>query len=102
MIQHSPEGHPERAGELLDLIESSLDRKRYHEQHWTGSFEQYLDIALGNPNVVRNAYQRVYDMIQSFGTERYRRFKKDMRPLPLLQRPVRQRAPTASSGSTSR
>jgi serine protein kinase len=78
MIQHSPEGHPERAGELLDLIESSLDRKRYHEQHWTGSFEQYLDIALGNPNVVRNAYQRVYDMIQSFGTERYRRFKKDI------------------------
>jgi serine protein kinase len=63
---------------LLGLIESSLDRGRFHEQHWDGSFEQYLDIALRTPAVARNAYQRVYDMVMSHGSERYRRFKRDL------------------------
>ena len=37
--------------------------------HWEGSFEEYLDIVLEHPEVTRTAYQRLYDMILSHGTE---------------------------------
>ncbi len=63
--------------ELVSLIESRLDRRRYQDQHWTGTFWEYLDICRENPGVVRNAYQRLYDAIMSYGSDRYRVFKKE-------------------------
>jgi len=77
-------GHGAGAGagvsrqQLLSIIESAVDRKRFHEQHWEGSFDEYLDVVARKPAVVRNAYQRLYDMVLSFGSERYRKFKKDL------------------------
>jgi len=66
------------AESLGALIEQSLNRSRFHEQHWEGSFEDYLAIVSKRPGVARNAFQRLYDMILSFGSERYRLFKKDL------------------------
>jgi len=63
---------------LSDIIDRSVDRKRFHTQHWEGSFDEYLEIVSRSPAVARNAYQRIYDMILSFGSERYRLFKKDL------------------------
>ncbi len=64
--------------QLASLIDGSLDRRRFHEQHWEGSFWDYLEIVGRNPGVCRNAFQRLYDMLMSFGSERYRLFKKDL------------------------
>src|SRR5207253_644917 len=36
---------------------------------WEGSFDEYLDIVREHPEVTRSAYQRLYDMILSHGTE---------------------------------
>ncbi|MEL7472331.1 MAG: serine protein kinase [Planctomycetota bacterium] len=66
-----------QGGELADLISSRIDRGRFHELHWSGSFWDYLDICAREPHVVRNAYQRLYDAIMSHGYERYKLFKKD-------------------------
>ena len=66
-----------RAGELAELIESRLDRERFLEHHWTGSFWEYLEICDEKPEVLRNAYQRTYDAILSQGWERYKLFKKE-------------------------
>lgn len=63
--------------ETLAMIEARLDTQKYQQQHWEGSFFDYLDIALDRPMVVRNAYQRIYDMIMSYGSEPYRLFKRD-------------------------
>ncbi len=63
--------------ELISLIESRLDRRRFQDQHWTGSFTDYLALCQQNPGVLRNAYQRLYDAILSHGFERYKLFKKD-------------------------
>ncbi|QOI99503.1 MAG: serine protein kinase [Phycisphaeraceae bacterium] len=65
------------AEELVSLIESRLDRQRFQDQNWTGTFWEYLDVCAQNPSVARNAYQRVYDAILSYGSEPYRLFKKD-------------------------
>ncbi|HYE02323.1 MAG TPA: hypothetical protein VD963_03705, partial [Phycisphaerales bacterium] len=68
---------PGTAQEMLSLIEARVDRQSFRQHHWEGSFAEYLDIAGKQPAVVRNAYQRVYDAILSFGFERYRLFKRD-------------------------
>lgn len=81
MNRRHPEFHPISAGgggrDLLGAIESRLDRRRFQDQHWSGTFEEYLDLCVGNPGVVRNAYQRLYDAILAHGSEKYKLFKKD-------------------------
>jgi serine protein kinase len=56
----------------MDLIASIAGRQNlaeYQKKHWHGTFAEYLDIIRVNPKVTRTAYQRVYDMILSHGTE---------------------------------
>jgi serine protein kinase len=61
----------EQAGRLLGAIDQAIDRRSYQELHWEGSFEEYLQIVVEDPRVCRNAFQRVYDMILSYGGEEY-------------------------------
>lgn len=63
---------------LLGMIAQLQDIERYREQHWEGSFSDYIDIVRQTPDVTRNAYQRLYDMIMSFGTESYTEYKKSI------------------------
>ncbi len=63
--------------DLVSAIETRLDKQKFQDQHWSGTFWEYLDICAQNPGVVRNAYQRLYDAILSSGFEKYRLFKKD-------------------------
>jgi serine protein kinase len=60
-----------RLSNMTDRIASMQDFKLYKELHWEGSFEEYLGIVREKPQVTRNAYQRLYDMIISYGTEEY-------------------------------
>ncbi|MBL8887253.1 MAG: hypothetical protein JNK16_11375 [Phycisphaerales bacterium] len=66
------------ASDLAGLIDSRLDRKRFQDHHWTGTFFEYLEIVSQNPAVCRNAYQRLYDSVVSCGSEKYRVFKHDV------------------------
>ena len=54
---------------ILSALRSQLDLGQYSKVHWEGSFEDFLDIVRENPDVTRNSYQRLYDMILSHGTE---------------------------------
>src|SRR5437764_10549607 len=47
--------------DLVSAIESRLDRRRFQDQHWSGTFWEYLDLCAQNTSVLRNAYQRLYD-----------------------------------------
>jgi serine protein kinase len=58
---------------VISLIGELQDIKGFREQYWEGSFGEYLDIIRRNPKVARSAYQRLYDMILSYGTEKYTR-----------------------------
>ena len=53
---------------MTERIAAMQDYKLYKELHWEGSFEEYLAIVRERPQVTRNAYQRVYDMIIGYGT----------------------------------
>jgi serine protein kinase len=61
---------------LIEMIQSMQDIRAYKELHWEGSFVDYLDLVRQDPNISRNAYQRLYDLIVSFGTEGYTEYKK--------------------------
>jgi serine protein kinase len=54
---------------ILDSVRSTLDLSDYRKLHWEGGFDDYLDLILEQPTVTRTAYQRLYDMILSHGTE---------------------------------
>jgi len=57
---------------LQTLIKkNTADIKQYQELNWSGSFDDYLTLVENNPKTVRNAHQRLYDMIMSHGTEEY-------------------------------
>lgn len=56
---------------LLHKIGSLHNIDEYRELHWEGTFEEYLDIVRKDPRVARTAYQRMYDMILSYGSEEY-------------------------------
>jgi serine protein kinase len=66
----------ERPSGLLGLISGLQDLDRFREHTWEGSFSDYLDLVRAKPFVARNAYQRLYDCILSFGTETYTEYKK--------------------------
>lgn len=61
---------------LLALIEAHQDRGHYQNLLWEGSFADYLDLVRADPGIARNAYQRLYDLIISFGSREYTEYKK--------------------------
>jgi serine protein kinase len=63
--------------DIFSLVESRLDPQRFREQHWEGTFVEYLDMVAQRPQIARNAFQRLYDMIAHFGIERYTRERRE-------------------------
>lgn len=66
-----------KSNPIISLVDKRLDSTHFREQHWEGSFWEYLDIVLENPLVARNAFQRLYDMILSYGSETFTQFKHE-------------------------
>jgi serine protein kinase len=54
---------------ILASIRQQLNLTDYRKIHWEGTFDEYLDIVREHSDVTRTAYQRLYDMILSHGTE---------------------------------
>jgi len=62
---------------ILDLVDKKIDTQSFRDENWEGTFEEYLEIVTKDPRVARNAFQRIYDMILHFGSERYTKFRED-------------------------
>src|SRR5216683_1638001 len=55
----------------VSKIATLQDSKSYAELNWEGSFEDYLQIVRQNPKITRSAFQRIYEMILSYGKTEY-------------------------------
>lgn len=53
--------------DLLEKFSARQNADTFWQEHWQGTFAEYLDIVRENPGVVRTAHQRMYDMITSYG-----------------------------------
>ena len=74
-------------GSLIEKVASFHNLEEFREHHWTGTFEEYLEVVRKNPKVTRNAYQRMYDMIMSYGREEYIDAKKKLVHYPFFDDP---------------
>lgn len=63
---------------LLKSFISNQDRKEYENLHWEGSFDEYLRLVKEDPKILRTSFQRLYDMIMSFGKTEYIDNKKKL------------------------
>ncbi len=62
--------------DVNQFVSQRLRRDLFLELNWQGSFQDYIEIVIQQPEVTRTAFQRVYDMILSHGVEEYVEFKK--------------------------
>ncbi|MBX3039814.1 MAG: serine protein kinase [Bdellovibrionaceae bacterium] len=62
--------------DLRSVVSEWQSNSSLAKLHWSGTFEDYLQLVKENPRITRNAYQRMYDMIIEAGTEEYIDFKK--------------------------
>ncbi len=67
------------ASDLLGLIAARQDVQRYRDLLWEGSFAEYLDMVLAEPDIARNSYQRLYDLVESYGFDDFTEYKKAIR-----------------------
>ena len=54
---------------IISLVADRQDLEQFRKKNWMGSFEAYLDLVRTNPQATRNAFERVFEMILSYGTE---------------------------------
>jgi serine protein kinase len=64
--------------EVLSLIDKYTQDIAYQELHWEGTMADYLEIVSQRPEILRNAFQRIYEMIISYGTEEYTENKEKL------------------------
>ncbi|MCR9243825.1 MAG: serine protein kinase [bacterium] len=55
--------------DLKGLLSTSQDVQKYRDEHWEGSFSDYLALLAENPLAIRTAHQRIYDMVLSYGVD---------------------------------
>jgi serine protein kinase len=71
----SDENLEDKAG-IIAFVDSKHDPDEYKKLNWEGSFADYLHLVKENPEITRNAFQRLYDMIISYGSREYIDVKK--------------------------
>lgn len=74
--------------EMVGRIAALQNYEQYRDLHWEGSFEDYLKIVREKPSVARNAFQRLYDMVVSYGEEEYVDNKKRLIRYPFFRDPI--------------
>src|SRR5258706_1028331 len=77
-----------KANSLVALIDRKLDVVQFREQHWEGTFWEYLDLVQENPTVALNAFQRVYDMILTYASESFTPFKQEYTRYHFFANPI--------------
>ncbi len=63
---------------LLATIEQLQDASGFRDLHWEGTLEDYLEIVRHDPRVARTAFQRMYDMIVSYGQTEYPHYRETL------------------------
>ncbi len=56
---------------VLQEIREGKGQQEFRDLKWEGNFKDYLGLVLKEPRIARSAFQRIYDMIMSYGSEEY-------------------------------
>ena len=64
--------------DLSSFVSQYYGPQDFSHLYWTGNLQDYTDILLKNPKIARNSFQRIHDMIMSFGVTKYTEYKKEV------------------------
>jgi serine protein kinase len=64
------------ANPILQMVANLQDLNAFQEQHWQGTLSDYFTMVQERPDIARNAFQRLYDMIMDYGSYEYVDCKK--------------------------
>ncbi len=73
---------------LYETITDCINKEQHEKLHWRGTLKDYLEIIEENPMVSRSAWQRLYDMILSYGTSEYVEYKKKITHYKFFDDPI--------------
>ena len=76
------------SNEWRELLTDSKEIEQFKALNWEGTFFEYLDMVKQNPDVCRNSFQRMYDMVTSYGHETYIDFKKQITHFKFFDDPI--------------
>ena len=74
--------------DINEFMEKNYSKKDFSHLHWEGSFQDYINLVVKNPHVARNSFQRVHDMILSYGTSTYTEYKKEITRYHFFDDPI--------------
>jgi serine protein kinase len=74
--------------EINQYIKDNFKVDDFKHLHWRGSFQDYIDVVTANPRVTRNAFQRIHDMILSYGSSQYNEYKKEITRYHFFDDPI--------------
>jgi len=74
--------------DIVQLVKNLQNVKEYQQLTWEGSFADYIDMVKQNPRITRNAFQRLYDMILSYGTEEYEEYNEKVIRYKFFEDPI--------------
>jgi len=57
--------------EIVSYLAERQNIEQFRRKNWQGNFSEYLDLVSATPSITRNAFQRCYDMILSYGVTNY-------------------------------
>lgn len=73
---------------IISLIKGMQNVEEFKELTWEGSFSDYLSLVQKNPKITRTAFQRLYDMLISYGTEEYQEYKEKLVKYKFFDDPI--------------
>lgn len=76
------------ANDIMRMIEDHNSIDEFKNLHWKGTFKDYLSMVVKNPALARTAFQRTYDMIESYGFTDYVEYKKKIRHYNFFEDPI--------------
>jgi serine protein kinase len=74
--------------DILSLVKQTIDIGKFKDEHWEGSFKDYLQLVTEHPFVLRTSHQRVYDMVLSHGVKEIERDKVKLQHFPFFEDPL--------------
>jgi serine protein kinase len=74
--------------DIKNFIGGLQDLEKHRKFNWEGGFQDYVETVREKPEVTRNAFQRLYDLIVSYGMEEYVEFKKKIVSYNFFKDPI--------------
>ena len=76
------------AERIFKELKKDNANSRYDELHWEGTYAEYLNMVIERPQIARTAFQRLTDMILSYGKETYTEYKKTITRYHFFSDPI--------------